>query len=371
MGKSKLILEKILHPDSDEDESIEADRLDDSMGQNSDGNELDSDAELEAEFAKGNLKPGLYGMVPMKRKTMQINDKKSNEFFSSKLFLKNDFIFKGLIRKLEEIRIFEDDWLERLDMISKPVRISPELSQQYGDLNLKMNRKGQVSNEELSGNDLDDTENDFKREFLFYRQAQSTVIDSIKLLRQKFGITNIFRPEDYFAEMLKSDEHMEKVQKRLESKQISIELSEKAKRQRELKKFGKKVQQEVKLKRQQEKKELLEKIQKYKKGKLDSLDFLDENNNNNRSAMIQKISSGKQPSKKKSLKVSRKKQYKEARYGYGGQKKRSKYNSAESAADVSSFSARKHGRPILKGKNGKSKNRLGKSRRQKLRNRSK
>ncbi|KPM07671.1 rRNA-processing protein EBP2-like protein [Sarcoptes scabiei] len=353
MGKSKLILEKILHPDSDEDESIEADRLDDSMGQNSDGNELDSDAELEAEFAKGNLKPGLYGMVPMKRKTMQINDKKS------------------LLRKLEEIRIFEDDWLERLDMISKPVRISPELSQQYGDLNLKMNRKGQVSNEELSGNDLDDTENDFKREFLFYRQAQSTVIDSIKLLRQKFGITNIFRPEDYFAEMLKSDEHMEKVQKRLESKQISIELSEKAKRQRELKKFGKKVQQEVKLKRQQEKKELLEKIQKYKKGKLDSLDFLDENNNNNRSAMIQKISSGKQPSKKKSLKVSRKKQYKEARYGYGGQKKRSKYNSAESAADVSSFSARKHGRPILKGKNGKSKNRLGKSRRQKLRNRSK
>ena len=64
-------------------------------------------------------------------------------------------------------------------------------------------------------------------------------------------------------------------------------------------------------------------------------------------------------------KLTKKQAYKGAKYGYGGQKKRSKYNSAESAANVTGFSARKHGRPTAK----KSHNRPGKARRQNMRNR--
>lgn len=247
-------------------------------------------------------------------------------------------------------------------MFSEPSQISPELIHQHGDLELKINGKGEVLEKELNDNTV---QNDFKRELLFYRQAQTTVIETIKRFRNEFGIQNIFRPDDYFAEMLKSDEHMKKVHAKLQAKQTSLEASEKAKRLREMKKYGKKVQQEVQLKRQQEKKELLEKIQKYKKGKLDSLDFLDNDNSDNK--FKQNKSANPAGNKKtNTLKMTKKQRYKEAKYGYGGRKKRSKYNSSESAADVSSFSARKHGRPTKK-KN----HRLGKSRRQKQKNKSK
>ena len=45
----------------------------------------------------------------------------------------------------------------------------------------------------------------------------------------------------------------------------------------------------------------------------------------------------------------KKRQAKNARFGFGGQKKRSKYNTAESARDMSDYSVSKHGA----GKKGK------------------
>ncbi|KAH7643047.1 rrna-processing protein ebp2-like protein [Dermatophagoides farinae] len=296
----------------------------------------------------GKLKPGLYGMLPFKRTAEQINDK------------------EGLMKKLNEIKIFDDNWLERLDLISEPAIITPELLQQYGDLDLKVNRKGEISGEELD----DPAQNDFKREMLFYRQAQTTVMDSIRRFHNHYNIKNTRRPDDYFAEMLKSDEHMKKVHQKLETQQTTMEASDKAKRQRDLKKYGKKVQQEIQLKRQQEKRELLEKIQRYKKGKLDSLDFLDQPNggpSTSKSKQQQQPKqqmNGRNVKKNGKAKITKKQRYKETRYGYGGQKKRSKYNSSQSAADMSTFSARKNGRPKIKA------NRPGKSRRQKIRNKS-
>jgi len=199
---------------------------------------------------------------------------------------------------------------------------------------------------------------------LFYRQAQATVIDGIRLLRSKYGIKQTSRPSDYFAEMVKSDDHMKKVRERLQTKQNSIEASEKAKKMRELKKYGKKVQQEVQLKRQKEKRDLLQKIQNYKKGKEESLDFLEDENKSKSTKNQSKQNETVNRSKKKSTK---KQLYKEAKYGYGGQKKRSKYNSADSAANMSSFSVKKHGRPKM---NKKKNTRPGKSRRQKSRQKS-
>lgn len=42
-----------------------------------------------------------------------------------------------------------------------------------------------------------------------YRQAQATVIEALPLLKKNSIATK--RPDDYFAEMAKSDQHMQKV----------------------------------------------------------------------------------------------------------------------------------------------------------------
>ncbi len=60
--------------------------------------------------------------------------------------------------------------------------------------------------------------------------------------------------------MVKTDEHMERVRQRLLDERAGIKASEEAKRQRELKKFGKKVQVERQLERQKNKRELQDKV---------------------------------------------------------------------------------------------------------------
>lgn len=51
--------------------------------------------------------------------------------------------------------------------------------------------------------------NEFKRETNFHRQAQSAVLEGLTRLKA-LGIPTK-RPDDYFAEMAKSDSHMQKV----------------------------------------------------------------------------------------------------------------------------------------------------------------
>jgi glutamine synthetase adenylyltransferase len=60
--------------------------------------------------------------------------------------------------------------------------------------------------------------------------------------------------QDYYAEMLKTDEHMAFVKERLIVENKKIEAAERARKQRDNKKFGKKVQQDVLAKRQEAKK---------------------------------------------------------------------------------------------------------------------
>lgn len=51
----------------------------------------------------------------------------------------------------------------------------------------------------------------------------------------------IQRPEDYYAEMVKTDDHMRRVRQCLLSRQKVLEHKEKARKMREQKKYGKKV----------------------------------------------------------------------------------------------------------------------------------
>lgn len=57
---------------------------------------------------------------------------------------------------------------------------------------------------------VSDVNDDLSRELAFYRQALDTVINGWRILEKVEGIP-VRREEDYFAEMLKSDEHMLKV----------------------------------------------------------------------------------------------------------------------------------------------------------------
>jgi rRNA-processing protein EBP2 len=58
--------------------------------------------------------------------------------------------------------------------------------------------------------ELEDVHDDLNRELAFYQQA----LEAAKIGREKVKAAGIpfSRPDDFFAEMVKSDEHMEKVQ---------------------------------------------------------------------------------------------------------------------------------------------------------------
>ena len=91
-----------------------------------------------------------------------------------------------------------------------------------------------------------------------YKQALHAAIEG----RKRTDALNVpfTRPTDFFAEMVKTDEHMERVRQKLLDERAGIRASEEAKKQRELKKFGKKVQVEKLLERQKRKKDMADKV---------------------------------------------------------------------------------------------------------------
>ena len=292
----------------------------------SDDESLDSDSELQAAFSAGKLKSGLV-----------IEAEPQQRFINNR---------EGLLHSLGTLQ--QDlDWVERLDFTNDPAPV----------------HQAQL---EAEGNDVD---NDFKREMNFYCQAQAAVLEGIPRL-QKLGIVTK-RPEDYFAQMAKSDDHMKKVREKLLAKKIGMERSEKAKKLRELRKYGKKVQHETLLKRQKEKREMLDTVKKYRKGHMDKLDVLEDalGYRPKQSQQNQNVQDKHEPNKKR--------QYKNKKFGFGGQKKRGKKNTAVSNADTSDFSVNVHQK--LPGKKSKSiksskgtfNKRLGKSKRQKFKNKNK
>ncbi|ORY48666.1 eukaryotic rRNA processing, partial [Rhizoclosmatium globosum] len=108
-----------------------------------------------------------------------------------------------------------------------------------------------------------EVDNDLKREMAFYKQALEAALVGYKELR-KLNVP-VHRPDDYYAEMIKSDEHMNMVRQKLVDEANAIAASEKAKKLRDAKKFGKKVQQEKLLERQKSKREELDKVKLLRK----------------------------------------------------------------------------------------------------------
>nr|XP_056700528.1 probable rRNA-processing protein EBP2 [Euleptes europaea] len=283
-----------------------------------------TDRELQKAFTKGSLKPGLNVVLEGRPKT-----------FNN---------VEGLKQCLSEFQRHLA-WVERLDVTSC----------------LETN----VASSHTPDKDAVDPEDDFKREMSFYHQAQASVLEALPRLHRLKIPTR--RPDDYFAEMAKSDQQMQKIRQKLKSKQEAMEKSERAKQLRALRKYGKKVQTEVLQKRQKEKSMMLHAVKKYQKGLSDKLEFL-EGEKPPSSQGKKKEGTGGQLTKKG---PNAKRRYKNQKFGFGGKKKGSKWNTRESHNDVTSFRATvAHHKGSGKGGKKGANKRPGKKVRQKMKNRS-
>jgi len=341
------------------------DMLANAAGYDSDSSEGDTDDELKEAFAAGLLKPGLnyLGEAPEKK------------------IIKNNVA--AMKQKLAELQK-NLPWIERLDLINAPAPLAPELAFKE-DLHGK--ERATRLQQEKAGVTLeaDVVHNDFKREMMFYRQAQAAVLEAIPRLHSMNIKTK--RPEDYFAQMAKTDEHMNKIRTKLLSKEQGQERAEKMSKLRELKKYGKKVQVEVQQKRLKEKKDMMDEMKKIRKGQGGNMDFLENGGgkgDKNGGGKGDKNGGGKGDKngggKGGNREAERKRNSKDKKFGFGGKKRNIKKNDKNSTDDVSGFKPFNKGgggaggKPGFKGgkKTGKvGSKRPGKGNRQKMKSKKK
>lgn len=110
---------------------------------------------------------------------------------------------------------------------------------------------------------IPDPNDDLTRELEFYRIARDAAVTGRGLLKkEKVPFT---RPTDYFAEMVKTDEHMGRIKKKLYDDAAGKKASQEAKKLRDAKKFGKAVQVAKEQERAKEKRNTLDKIKELKR----------------------------------------------------------------------------------------------------------
>lgn len=184
---------------------------------------------------------------------------------------------------------------------------------------------------------IPDVSDDLNRELAFYSQCLSAAQEARKLLKCE-GIP-FSRPKDYFAEMVKADEHMAKIKSKLIDEAASKKASAEARKQRDLKKFGKQVQVAKLQERDKERKQTLEKIKVLKRKRqgaeaetTNEADLFDV-------AIDEEIGTSK-PSRK-DRPVINKRQKKDEKFGFGGKKKFKKSGDAISSGDLKKFSSKK------------------------------
>ncbi|CAG0917685.1 unnamed protein product [Notodromas monacha] len=288
---------------------------------------VDSDEELQLAFEKGLLKPGLNAFG-VQNKKVYVNDE------------------NALMSKFDGFKL-DLPPLEVLSMTLKPAALAPELAieeEAHAEKRLKLFEARAAKNlsrgqkpKKDSSLDSDLVHNDFKREIMFYRLAQAAVLKGIPELKVLGAKTK--KPTDYFAQMAKTDEHMQRVRHKLLDEEEKAENSAKARRLRELKKFGKQAQVAVLQRRHDDKKQIMEQIKKFRKGQKDALNFLDG------SGSMPKPGKKESRERNVSTQKSRKKRVaKDNKYGFGGQKKRSKYNTRDSTDDVGEFGSKSLGK---------------------------
>ncbi|KAL8675015.1 MAG: hypothetical protein Q9168_000610 [Polycauliona sp. 1 TL-2023] len=205
---------------------------------------------------------------------------------------------------------------------------------------------------------IPDVNDDLNRELAFHKQCLIAAKEGRYRLKKE-GIA-FSRPTDYFAEMVKSDEHMGNVKQRMTDEAANRKAAAEARKQRDLRKFGKQVQVAKLQDRDKAKRETLEKIDILKRkrkntdtGGAEEADLFD--------VALEDASKpdkfGKSPRTGQGGRGPNKRQKKDDKFGFGGKKRFAKSGDAASSSDFRGFNVKK-----MKGQN-KGSQRLGKSRR--------
>ena len=105
---------------------------------------------------------------------------------------------------------------------------------------------------------ISNVDDDLTRELAFYKQSLDAANDARTRLRKE-GLP-FSRPTDYFAEMVKSDELMGKIKSKMVDDAANKKAAADARKQRDLKKFGKQVQVAKMQERDKAKRDTLDKI---------------------------------------------------------------------------------------------------------------
>lgn len=200
--------------------------------------------------------------------------------------------------------------------------------------------------------ELENVHDDLKREVAFYNQT----LASVRFARDRLKRENIAykRPEDYFAEMLKSDAHMAKVKDKLIYEQKKITAVEERKKSQAHRKVAKEIQAEKLKQRAQQKNETLDAVKQWKKRKnSDKNGLIDDKNDEQLESIVNENNSNKRKRDDSNYKGDNKKprvnhvrESKDKKFGFGGKKRFAKRNDKESTNDFSQFpGARKGGKP--------------------------
>ncbi|KAE9980594.1 hypothetical protein BLS_004139 [Venturia inaequalis] len=197
---------------------------------------------------------------------------------------------------------------------------------------------------------IEDIDDDLNRELAFYSQSLSAVKEARILLKAE---GNAFtRPVDYFAEMVKSDEHMGRVKAKLIDEAAGKKAAAEARKQRDLKKFGKQVQVAKGQERDKAKRDTLEKIKVLKRKRGDELPTtthepdlfdveLEDSAVTERKDREDRKRSGRPGAGGGRDAGNTKRRKKDEKYGFGGKKRFGKSGDAESSADMRGFSVKK------------------------------
>ena len=180
---------------------------------------------------------------------------------------------------------------------------------------------------------IPDPHDDLHRESQFYSATQAAVLSGLRLLQEHH--IPYLRPSDFYAEMVKPDVHMARVKDALIREQSRMQAVESRKKEQTQRKFAKQVQTSKLQDKQREKREALQSVAKQRSTAKRSPSVLSEHSN--LPGVDEAMADTKQRSE---AKRSRKKEAKEAKYGFGGKKRRVKSNDRDSAQDVSGFSGR-------------------------------
>ncbi|KAK3327618.1 eukaryotic rRNA processing protein EBP2-domain-containing protein [Cercophora scortea] len=195
-------------------------------------------------------------------------------------------------------------------------------------------------------------DDDLARELAFMNQS----LEAARAARKQLKRDNIpfTRPTDYFAETLRSDSTMEKVKEKLIEDATAKKASAEARKLRDLKKFGKSVQNAKLQERAKEKRATLDKITQLKRKRQDGTsnpagateeDIFDV-------AVDNELNKGKKRSAGTGTGGDRgdrggpnKRQKKDYKFGFGGKTRHAKSGDKESAGDLSGFNAKRMKKP--------------------------